>query len=174
MTAPKMQVNLAYTPQMIDASGQFVVPANSTTPNQQVAAAFLSVGSPGVSQITPTSTQSPMACMFQFFCTPNSSAAQPNTNNCRLPSGVVTTAQTAGSEFLIDCSAISADLISAQAGIITPGRGAQTLDAVVSAVDNVNKLVYVQVVNWASGAVAAATTGSIITFQIVFKDTYGM
>lgn len=169
-----MGVNLAYTPQMIDASGQFVVPSNAATANAQIIPAQLTAGTPGTSQITPTLTQSPIGCLFPVFCSPNSTAAQPTTNSQRLPQGVVTTAQTAASEFLIDCSAINADLISAQAGIITPGRGAQTLDAVVSAIDNVNKLVYVQVVNWSSGAVAAATTGSIITYQIVLKDTYGI
>lgn len=172
MTAPRLPVNLAYTPQMIDCAGQFVVPANATTPNMQVLPSLLAVGSPGVSQITPTQTVSPLGSLFPIFCTPNAAAAQPSTNNQRLPPGVVTTAQTAGSEYVVDCSGIAADIISAQAGIITPARGAQTLDAVVSAIDNVNKLVYLQVISFTTGAVAAASTGSIITFQIVLKDTY--
>lgn len=174
MTAPRMPVNMAFTPQMIDCSGQFVVPATATTPNMQINSALLSVGSPGVSQITPTQTISPIGSLFPVFCTPNSAAAQPSQNNQRLPPGVVNTAMVAGSEFLVDCSGITSDIISAQAGIITPGRGNQTLDAVVSAIDNVNKLVYIQVISFTTGAAAAATAGSILTFQIVMKDAYGV
>jgi len=158
---------------MIDCSGQFIVPSNASTPNTQVLQANMTMGSYGTSQTTPTAQISPQQCLFVFFCTPNATVAQPSTNSSRLPAGVVTTAQAAGSEFLIDCTGFSSDIISAQAGIITPSRGNQTLDCVVSAVDNVNKLVYVQVVSFATGAATAATIGSAITFQIVMKDSAG-
>lgn len=173
MTAPRCTTNLAYTPQMIDCSGQFVVPSNATTPNMQVQQANLTVGTYGVSQLTPTANISPQQCLFQFFCTPNAAAAQPATNGSRLPAGTASGAQTAGSEFLVDATGFPCDIISCVAGITTPGRGAQTLDCVVSAIDNVNKLIYLQVVGWTNGTPTAAPVGSVITFQFVMKDSAG-
>jgi len=174
MATFRLSPSLAFTPQMIGCAGQFVVPANAATPNTQVLPALLAAGNAGTSQITPTSTVSPQGSLMYFYCTPNSAAAQPAANTQVMPRGVASGAQTAGSEFLIDCSGFSADIISAQAGIVTPGRGNQTVEAVVSAIDNVNKLLYVQVVSYTTGVAAAAPAGSVITFQVVMKDTYAI
>lgn len=168
----KTNQHYSVTPGMVDASGQFVVPAAAATANFQVANVLLATGSLATSQLTPIETVSPQGTLMPVFCSPNGSVAAAAGNNNNLPRGLATTAQTAGSEFVIDCSAFAADIISAQAAYMANVRGAQAIDAVVSAVDNINKLIYIQVVNRSSGAVQAATAGAVLSYQIVFKDTF--
>lgn len=172
MSLLRMDKAYNWTPEMFSISGSFVVPANSTTANQQIFPALLTVGSIGTPQLTPTETIAPLSARCNIFCSPNGSVAGAATNIAALPRGQAPGNQTAGSEYLIDISAFNADIISAQVTYCPAARGGSTFDAFVSAVDNVNKLVYVQVVNGTTGAAAPATTGAQITFQVDLKDTY--
>lgn len=170
----KQNVHYAATPGLSTMAGQFVVPANATTVNQQVAANNLSIGSPAVSQLTATQTISPLGTVVPVFCTPNGAAAPAPGNSNNLPRGLATGAQTAGSEYVLDFSGLNADIVSAQAAWAAVARGANNLDCTVSCIDNVNKLIYLQVQSWTAVTAVAPPAGSIISFQVELKDTFSV
>lgn len=173
MTLPHMAEAKAFTEQMCSGALQFVIPTNFATVNTQVKPTLLTAAAPPTPQLTPTSTISPFASRALVYCTPNGSVAGNSANNNALPRGVSPGAQSpAGSEFLIDLSGFPADIINVTANYVGTARGANALECSVSCVDNVNKLVYLQVYNTTSGAAAAAVAGNIITCQIVMQDTY--
>lgn len=109
---------------------------------------------------------------FTVFCNPNGSVAGAATNTATLPLGLSAGGTTINSEYVIDFSAFPADITAAQATMIQGlGRNAANYNrqAVVSAIDNANKLVYVNVVDL-TGAPVANVTGSAIFVDLQFVD----
>lgn len=173
MTMSNMRPAKAVGEQMVFAAGQFVVPATATSPNQQVIAANLPAGSIGTSQLTAVQTVSPQGTRMFAYANPDGSQAGAAVNQTAMPRGVATgITGTLGSEYLLDLSGFSADIIFAAANLVKTSRGINTFQAYVSAIDNINKLVYIQIANAAGSAAAAPTAGTIIAYELAFKDTF--
>lgn len=175
MTLPHMAEAKAWTEQMCSGAFQFQIPANFATANTQVKPALLTAASAPTPQLTPTTTISPVNSRVQIFCSPNGSVAGNAANLTTLPRGMSPGAiSPAGSEFLVDLSGFPADIINATANYVGVTRGANLLECSVSCVDNVNKLLYLQIYNSTTGAAAVPTAGAIIMCQVVFQDSYSI
>ena len=175
MTIPHMAEGKAWSEQMCSGALQFQIPTNFATANAQVKPTLLTVAAAPTSQLSPTSTISPVNVKVPIFCSPNGSVAGATGNLTSLPKGIAAGATSpAGSEFLIDCSGFPGDMINVTANYVGITRGANALECSVSCIDNVNKLIYLQVYNTTSGAAAAGSAGSLITCQVIFQDSYAV
>lgn len=175
MTLPHTAEAKAWAEQMCSGAFQFQIPANFATANTQVKPSLLTMVAPPTPQLTPTTTVAPVNTRAQIFCSPNGSVPGNAANSVVLPRGMSPGAITpAGSEFLIDLSGFPADIINATANYVGTSRGANALECAVSCVDNVNKLLYLQVYNSTTGAATAAAVGALIMCQVVFQDSYAV
>lgn len=174
MPLPHMAEAKAWSEQMCSGAFQFQIPALAGNPNYQVRQALNTSGALGTSQLTPTSTFSPINARVQVFCSPNGSVAAAAGNPNTLPRGMAAGTQTSATEYLVDLSGFPADIINVTANYIGTSRGPSALSAQVSCIDNVNKLVYIQLVNTTTGAAAVPPAGSIIACQVVFQDSYAV
>lgn len=180
--AMQMRMNPGYTlvPETMEAlvsftDAQFV----AGTVNRQVLGAAIAVtGSAGfggstAAQLGPDATLKPTRYSqpFSVFCNPNGAGSVPAANVSPLPIGLANTGVTTGSEYALDFSAFQSDITGAQASLIPNARNAAaTLTVVVSAIDNVNKIVYINVVNTTSGALTANNATNTIVVDVQFVE----
>jgi hypothetical protein len=148
------------------------------TVNRQVLTANLTVSATASNNGTlaflgPDATIKPTryAQPFTIFCNPNGSAVGAAANTSPLPLGLQNgVTGTLGSEYVIDFSAFASDITAAQAGLVPNARNtAVAQSAFVTAIDNVNKLIYVSVTSTA-GALAANNTTNTIFVDIQFTE----
>jgi hypothetical protein len=112
---------------------------------------------------------------FTVFCNPNGSVAGAATNANPLSLGLSNgQTGTLGSEYVFDFSAFASDITGAEASLIQNNTGlrnqAATQTAVVSQIDNVNKLIYVNIVSFASGALSANVATNTIVLDVQFVE----
>ncbi len=174
MPLPHMAEAKAWTEQMCSGAFQFQIPAQASTTNYQVRASVLPASNIGTSQLTPTYTFSPVNARVEVYCSPNGSLPGATGNPNPMPRGVASGSVLAGSEFLVDLSGFPGDIVNATANYIGTSRTASPLAATVSCIDNVNKLVYVQIVNTTTGVANIGSPGNLIAVQIVFQDSYAV
>ena len=150
-----------------------------TTANRQVLNAVLTVTGtaantgPNAAFLGADNTVKPPrgSQKFTVFANPNGSVAGATGNANTLPLGLATGGTTNNSEYVLDFSGFNGDITGASASIINYTRNSTpSLDAVVSAIDNVNKLVYVNTVTFTSGAPAPNNTTNTIVVDVQFCD----
>jgi hypothetical protein len=178
----RMDRAYAWTPEMMGIDGSVTIPTGLTltTTNLQINPALLNTTSgtglpnPGTSNLLSTETVAPLGCRGVVLLNPDSASAGAASNTTTLPKAMATpVTTTAGSELLLDLSAYDADIIAASASMRAQNtRGVQARTAYVSAVDNINKLVYIQVVNLADNTAASVVAGDVISFNLSMKDTF--
>ena len=161
-------------PQCVILQGSFVSPASSVF-NAQINPASLALGQQGVGAAQVSNTVAPAGIKVNVFCNPNSSAAAPATNTSRLPPGLVSgAAAVLGSEYLLDLTGFPADIVCVQVDLSRQARNGSMIMAQTSIIDTVNKLVYVQTINPTTGGATGVPAGTIISFQVSFKDSIGI
>lgn len=172
-----------WSPEMFNCAGSVSIPSgySLTANNLQINPVLLNSSSggglpnPGTSNLASNETIAPLGAKGLFFLNPTAAAAGAATNQNGLPRGLPASATpTGGSELLIDLSGFQADIICAQANLYTAARGPLTRTAYVSCVDNINKLVYVQIVTVSSNAAVSVSVGDVIAFDVTLKDTFSI
>lgn len=182
MTLFRMNPAFAWSPEMLVIAGSVTIPTGLTltTANLQINPALLNTVSgtglpnPGTSNLLSTETVAPLGALGNVFLNPDASQAGAASNNNNLPMGMATgETGTPGSELMLDLSAYDADIVSAFATLRAQGaRGVQTRGAYVSAVDNINKLVYIQVVALSGNTATTLVAGDVVSFELYLKDAY--
>lgn len=170
----KVDAALAAYPQCCILQGSFVSPASSVY-NAQINPAALTVGQVGTGAAQVSNTINPAGLKVNIFCNPSSGSAPPPTNVSRLPAGLLAGQATVlGSEYVIDLTGFPSDIVCVQMDLSRQARNGSMILAQTSVIDTVNKLVYVQTVNPTTGGATGAPIGTVISFQISFKDTIGV
>lgn len=174
---PKTEQVTAWSTSMVLIAGSAVVPTGPSlnTVNLQINPVVLGTPpNPGASTFASYLSLAPASMRGGIYLNPNGSVAPAAANTLALPRGMAAGATgTLGSELLVDLSAYNSDVIYADAEYRANARGAQAKSAYVSAVDNVNKLVYIQVQNQAGTATTVAA-GETINFYVVVKESAGL
>ncbi len=162
-------------PQCMLLHGSFVVPA-SVVYNQQIIPTALALTNAGTSGAQVSNTVNPTGLKVNIFAAPLQGVAIPATNTARLPQGQQPSGGVSpvGSEYLLDLTAFPADIVSCELDICRQARNSVTNDVQASFIDTVNKLIYVQVVAFTTGASSAPAAGNVISFQVAFKDSIGV
>ncbi len=168
----RLNPSFAMVPETVECLVSFTDLAPATTVNRQILGSNVSVtGSAGLGKqaflgsdatLKPTRFSQP----FLVFAQPNGGAAAAATNSAPLPIGLQAVAPPTNGEYVVCVQGFAGDITGAQAALCQNTRGAATRTAYVSAIDNVNKLVYVQVVTIATNAVVAAAATDLITVDI--------
>jgi hypothetical protein len=127
--------------------------------------------------------------IFNVYAYPQGGVAAYTGNNNTINTSLITTTAPTAGEYLIDCSGFQGDIVNADANFVSNARGVtatsnslNSFQAQVSAIDNVNKFVYVQVFGQATNTgtnpqpvlATGCWPGTIasIHVQIVFCDSY--
>ncbi len=167
----------AWTGSLVLIGGCVTIPSGTTltTVNSQINPANIGVPpNPGTSNLNSWGTIYPQTMRASVFLNPNGSVAASSENTSCFPRGGAGGATgTLGSELLLDLSGYNADIIFADAEIRTNARGAVSRAAYVSAIDNINKLVYIQIQSQAGSAVSIAV-GDTLSFEVWVKDSAGI
>ena len=171
LTPETMNAIVAFVDTNSSALGSTTVqtPTNRQVLQSQVTVNVANGGSIGIdSTVKPTR----FACPVTIFAAPQGGVAGPATNANAVPMGVTTTAPVAG-EYVLDFSGFPGDIVGADANTVIGARGApaSAVFAAVSAIDNVNKLVYVQVTNSAGTVAQNQGPATMITVQVTIVDS---
>lgn len=165
----RMDKGYAWTPEMLDISGAFTT---------VVAPAANTVLTPALNANTAAASGAVLG--MQVNVEPLGAKATIVGNPTVAYKTTVATNSLGTSTWLVDLAVFQADIICATASLIPVQSAAGTLptsvarDAVVTGIDNVNKLVYIQVVNSTTGAYTASVAGDQICFQVVVKDSFAV
>lgn len=167
----------AWTPGTYDITGSFTDPsAGSATVNRQIRPAFNNI-TPAASgaALGADKLVAPLGALCKIWAQPQGGAAAAAGSD-NLPRGVVTGAPATGL-YLLDLSGHAADITYAEASLVPAPTSPGVLNAAsiaheaeVVGIDNVNKLVYIQVVTYSAGAAAYASAGEQICFVVQMKE----
>lgn len=174
---PHTETITGWSTSMVVLAGSVTIPTGTTvtTTNLQILPANIGVPPAiGTSNLSAWSTVYPQTMRGAVFLNPNGSAAGAASNQALIPRAMAAGATgTLGSELLLDLTMYNADIISALATVRSNTRGTQAKNAIVSAIDNVNKLVYIQIQSQA-GAAQSLAVGETVSFLVLVKDSAGI
>ena len=168
----KMDPTYAAVADMLTIAGSFIPKVGFVGSNAQILPSEQTFTAQGVAGNQVSNAISPRGLRINIFQGPNPTLAIPAGNTANLPPGV---AQCLYNEFVLDCNGFPGDLVSATANLIPQAHNAtQTYQADISAIDTVNKLVYIQYYNNTTGAPAVVFAACLIAFQVIVKDNIGV
>ncbi len=174
---PKTDPVTAWSGSVVLIGGSVTIPSGTTltTVNLQINPANIGVPTQiGTSNLAAWSTLYPQTMRGAVFLNPNGSVAAAAANTSIFPRAVAAgVTGTPGSELLLDLSPYNADIVFADASLRSNARGAVARAAYVSAVDNINKLVYIQIQTQA-GSAASIAVGDTLNFEVWVKDSAGI
>ena len=172
----KMDPAYGWTPGMLTIAGSFSPPATTGTANLPIVQN--SLADPAVvnnGRIGPSAAIAPRVAKLTIIANPNY-AALPAPGLAMLPTGMLggTGASVNNSTYCLVLTGFPADIIQASAAIVPHVSNLSTVatqNAWIAGIDNVNKLVYLQVTTLANPPVLATLAApSTVHFEIALKD----
>ena len=172
----KMDPAYAGAPGTCLISGKFTPPFAISGSNYQILPTLFSyTATPGTFNSGHYGQVQPTQGKVTVFCNPVAGVAPFNINISPLPRGLPpTVTPSLGTEFVVDLSGFPGEMMFAHAHVISNSRGARTVDALVSILDQSNMNLYIQTVSYATGALTSLPANATIAFQVGIKDSIGI